>query len=340
MIQEKLRSIIESLGYGEYGFASLRKPLSLEYYKSWIEAGLHGEMEYLKRHLEIKESPEIRYPKAHSAIVFRFPYYPAEKNDFPLKESRVALYAKGMDYHDELKVKLENLMSALNESFPKEEFLFHTDSGPVLERDLAYQAGLGWFGKNSCIIDQKAGSLFFIAEILTSLKLPSAELKHPDRCGTCTRCIDACPTKAISNTGNQIDASRCISYLNIEKKGLPDPSLREAMGDWLFGCDICQTVCPWNEKLHGKKAMKSITEPETSRDTLTTELRMLLQASDSELKALFQGTPLTRSKPKGLRRNAIIVATNSQLKELKTDIEKHSDTDELRDLVLWSLERL
>ena len=340
MIQGKLRSIIEKHGDYEYGFAPLRDPVSLKYYEEWIESEKHAEMSYLKRHLEVKASPELRYPKAHSAIVFRFHYYPSKQTGFPLKETKVALYAQGKDYHDYLKEELQVLLDAFKEEFPEEEFLFHTDSGPVLERDLAYQAGLGWFGKNTCIIDQKKGSLFFIAEILTSLRLPKAEVLHPDRCGTCTRCIDACPTDALSDTSRSLDASRCISYLNIEKKGLPDADLRAQMGSWFFGCDICQTVCPWNEKTHGKPIMQSLTNPETSRDTLISELNQILSSTDSELKELFHGTPLTRAKPKGLRRNAIIVATNENLNELKDKIQFHSSNPDLEELVHWSLERL
>ena len=340
MIQEKLRSIIEKHGDYEYGFAPLRNPLSLKYYEEWIESEKHAEMSYLKRHLEVKASPELRYPKAHSAIVFRFHYYPKSKENFPLKETRVALYAQGKDYHDYLKEELQVLLSSLQEAFPDEVFHFHTDSGPVLERDLAYQAGLGWFGKNTCIIDQQKGSLFFIAEILTSLELPKAEVLHPDRCGKCTRCIDACPTNALSQSERSLDASKCISYLNIEKKGLPDKDLRGQMGSWFFGCDICQTVCPWNEKAHGKAKMNLLSENESSRDTLINELSNILSSTDSELKILFQGTPLTRAKPKGLRRNAIIVATNEALSELKDTIQKHKDTEDLSELVHWSLERL
>ena len=260
MNQRKLRSIIEQQGHYEYGFAPLRNPVSLKYYKEWIESEKHAEMSYLKRHLEVKESPELRYPKANSAIVFRFHYYPKKADHFPLRETPVALYAQGQDYHHYLKEELEPLFNKLIKEFPDEEFHFHTDSGPVLERDLAYQAGLGWFGKNTCIIDQKKGSLFFIAEILTSLQLDKAELTHPDRCGTCTRCIEACPTSALSEEKRSLDASKCISYLNIEKKGLPALDLRSSMGNWFFGCDICQTVCPWNEKAHGKTEMNQLSD--------------------------------------------------------------------------------
>ena len=155
MIQEKLRSLIEEQGFTEVGFAPLKNPMSFDRYEAWVKSGQHAEMKYLERHLPIKQNPELKYPSYQSAIVFRFHYATESDPEFPMQGARVALYAQRKDYHSSLEAKLKVLLEVLQAQFPAEKFLFHTDSGPVLERDLGYQAGLGWFGKNTCLIDQK-----------------------------------------------------------------------------------------------------------------------------------------------------------------------------------------
>ena len=211
-------------------------------------------MGYLARHLPQKETPQTLLPKAQSAIVIAVSYLPHpqpttnSETQERLQRLGVARYAQGEDYHDWLKEKLQQIILQLQTCFPEEHFLAATDSSPVLERDLAYHAGIGWFVKNTCIIHQQKGSFYLLGEILTTLSCDQVTLPHPDRCGTCNRCIEACPTQAIVSA-HVLDARKCISYLTIEAKDVPSLELREQIGAHFFGCDICQDVCPWNGKV-------------------------------------------------------------------------------------------
>jgi epoxyqueuosine reductase len=213
-----------------------------------------------------------------------------------------------------------------------------TDSSPVLERDLAYQAGLGWFGKNTCLIQRGQGSLFFIGEIYTDLATDPVNTLIPDFCGTCDKCIQACPTNAIEKP-RILNAQKCISYLTIESKKVPPMELREKINDWFFGCDICQTVCPWNEKVfknqletESKKTLNT-----KDREILIAELQFILNASGKKLQKEFQNSPLSRAGHFGLKRNAIIVASNQKLTELKPDILKYQHHAKLGELANWAL---
>lgn len=298
-------------------------------------------MSYLKDHMPLKQNPTSHYKGFSSAILIALPYFPNEDElDLSL---RVAQYARSKDYHIHFKGKLESLAQVLRENYPDEEFLCFTDSAPILERDLAAQAGLGWIGKNTCLIDRKKGSLFFIGEILTSLKLEAASELVSDFCGTCTRCIDACPTEAIQSD-RVLDARKCISYLNIELKSIPEESLRGKMGDWFFGCDICQTVCPWNEKALGKELMRKLSQEKVediNQEKLVDELRSILKLSNKQLMEHFKEFPLVRARGFGLKRNALIVTANLKLKELKEDVEFASrQWPRLKDLCNWTLECL
>jgi len=207
---------------------------------------------------------------------------------------RVSIYAKSKDYHKILSVKLHTIIEKLKKLYPKAEFLSAVDSKPVLERDLAYRSGLGWIGKNTCLINKENGSLFFIAEILTSLSLK--ELKdsnksktkktfYSDHCGTCTRCIDVCPTKALRP--HYLEVDKCISYRTIEKKEISKDILNSKTHSWLFGCDLCQTVCPWNEKVHGKDNMRDLETWSVGEDQKN-ELSEILKASNKSLDKTYK----------------------------------------------------
>lgn len=339
-MESKVSEILKHFNLEEFGFAALSPSLSLERYQAWLSKGYHGQMSFMDRHLEIKKNPTLKYPEFKSAIVLRKHYFNnlnAPERKFP--GLKVALYANAPDYHDEIPKALQPIVKELRLQFPGESFVVQTDSGPILERDLAYRAGLGWFGKNSMLIDEKKGSFFFIAEILTSLNLKSITALHPDRCGTCTRCIDACPTQAILPE-RQIDARRCVSYLNIESKTLPPAELRSGLGDWFFGCDICQAVCPWNEKAFGTGQLNPMTQslsPLSSQSLA--DLKFILEASDEQLKADLTGYPLLRPKPWGLRRNALVIVGNHKIYGLRLSVEKLSDP-RLFDLQQWVLEQL
>lgn len=335
-----LNPTLTEMGFSHFGLSALEKPLSFDFYREWLNEGLHGDMQYLADHAPIKENPQSKWPRVQSALVFAIPYFPhpEAKEDFPLKEARVSLYAQGYDYHFWFKQRMQTLCDRLKEQFPDEEFLAFTDSSPVLERDLAKRAGLGWVGKNTCIIHPKKGSLFFIGEILTSLKLETEFAPLPDFCGTCTRCLDICPTGALVEP-KKMDARKCISYLTIESRQIPDEDLREKIGDWFFGCDLCQTVCPWNQKVFkGQLTIDPVLELSDDKEkALTEELRYILTASGKKLTKDFFGTPLARAGSFGLKRNAIIVATNRRLQTLIPEIEALLSHEKLGTLAEWSL---
>lgn len=338
-IKEQLSQIIEESAFTDYGFSKLSEPLSMDKYEDWIDKSYHGSMDYLKKHKAIKSNPKIKFPNANSAIVITQNYYAHDFGDSKVSSLRSALYAQGDDYHFWFKDKIKALSQKLSLAFPKEEFLCFTDSAPVLERDLANKAGLGWVGKNSCLINSKKGSLFFIGEIYTSLQLSSNKSQHPDRCGKCTKCIDACPTQALK-TNRTMDARKCISYLTIENKEDPPENLRKDINDWFFGCDICQTVCPWNEKVFGKEGMAGLSKTRNKPDEqLLEELKFILTNSNKYLQKHFKSSPLARARGNGLKRNALIVIANLKLQDLEPEVREIAKTPRFESLAKWTLEQ-
>lgn len=312
----------------------------MSFYQEWLDQGLSADMTYLHEHFETKKNLKNVLPDAQSAIVLTHSYFnhphPHASVDEWRSHFQIAKYAQGVDYHYWFKDLLEKACEKLRAEHPSHHFIAATDSQPILERDFAYQAGLGWFGKNTCIIHSKKGSFFLIGEIITTLPAnkttgTSSEVTltpHPDRCGKCTRCIDACPTSALSaptadKSATQLDARKCISYWTIESKTTPPLELAQKFGTWFFGCDICQSVCPWNEKVFGYKHSEN-----TSADfsTLDREKNLnaileILKASNKSLEKKLKGSPLTRARGFGLKRNALVVALNMQATELIADLE-------------------
>lgn len=331
-----------------FGLTSLRAPISMNFYDQWLASGFHGEMDYLQRHRDHKADVTQWLPMARSAIVFAISYVSPDRNS-PGSTLRTALYTQlaqdQADYHTVLRERLSPVMDELGRRYPGETFRMAIDTAPILERDLAVRAGLGWVGKNTCVIDRKAGSLFFIAEILTSLEVDSstATVLEPDFCGTCTKCIDSCPTGALV-APRSLDARKCISYWTIEAKSVPPKELSDKFGDWFFGCDICQTVCPWNEKVFGREAMRSESRPIKTTDEeiseLINNLKSLLESSNREIEKRFKNTPLSRSRGFGLKRNALIVAGNLKLVELIPQIRDLSSDAKLAALADSTLLKL
>ncbi len=312
-----------------FGVTKLERPISIGFYDQWLADGYHGEMAYLESHRDLKADPNLYLSFAKSAIVFAIDYVPRfqDKSDYvtPPVSLRTALYtqyaASSADYHDAIRAELQPVLQELNVRYPTGQFRLAIDAEPVLERDLAVRAGLGWVGKNTCVIDRTGGSLFFIAEILTSLETNEAAVIPTDFCGSCTRCQTACPTGAIV-APKKLDARKCISYWTIESKTIAPKILSDKFGDWFFGCDICQTVCPWNEKVFGRSRMKSYSETIRSDvDAVAIELKEILESSNRQLARRFHGTPLSRARGLGLKRNALIVAKNLKLKALQPVIE-------------------
>lgn len=320
-IQQALRQAASREGFDLCGIAPVGAELrELQHFPAWIAAGRAGEMDYLKRtdeHGRLKRAAvENVAPWAKSAIVCAInyntpqPYSTASSDPACGWISRYAWGGSGgaTDYHDHLLARLRRveaaLQSAANTLGTDVRSWCYVDTGPIVERVLAKYAGIGWVGKNTLVINQELGSWLFLGVILTSLELTPA-VPAPDRCGTCTACIDACPTQALAPY--QMDATRCISYLTIEKRGSIPEELRAGMGRHLFGCDICQDVCPWNREA----AVTHMPEFQARPDLVNPPLEKMAAMSEQEFRQLFRGSPITRARYSGMRRNAVVAMGNS-----------------------------
>jgi len=349
-LRQKLPLLAQKYELNQLEISPLRSALTIDFYERWLAQRYHGDMSYLQTHLPLKKEPQKAHPLMRSVISVAQPYYPAAKKSAALPAARIALYAHQDDYHYWLKNKLEQIIDELRTDFPDALFAPYVDSGPLLERELGYQNSLGWFGKNTCLIHPEKGSLFFLAEILTSIDTsqepPLSPL--PDFCGKCTRCIDICPTGALESP-KSLKADQCISYYTIESKTIPPESMRKKIGDWFFGCDLCQTVCPWNEKffrslshvLPAEISTTSLLNLDSAQETaLVSYFRFLLTASHKQIQRHHQGSPLSRAGAKGLKRNALIVIGNRRLHALKDEVKKLVSVEGFQELALWTMKEL
>ncbi len=290
----------------------------LSVYTRWLDLSLYGGMTYLasERHITPRGNPLVLWPEARSILSVAVPYPHPASIAPPVEDQphgRIASYAWQADYHETMPAVFEALARQLALEFGRQfQWRGYTDSAPILERQMAAQAGLGWVGKNGCLIHPRTGSFFLLGELFTDLPIelvqpPSMEPVPPvpDRCGTCRRCLDACPTRCIRED-RTLDASRCISYLTIEHKGVIPRELRPQMGNWVFGCDICQIVCPWNRDKVGLPDGYSPAVPDPYP-----ALCELIQMGDGEFKETFAQSALMRPKRRGLLRNACIALGNS-----------------------------
>lgn len=345
-----------SIGFSHFGWAQLETPLTYNFYLQWLKDDAHADMIYLEEQKELKASATKLNPQLNTGLFFAFPYFPleAEIQDEKLQYFFIAKYARGSDYHNWIIARLNLLIDTFKVHFPNEVFIAYTDSKPILERDYAYQSGLGWVGKNTCIIHPKHGSYFLIAEILTSLSLGNELSSGPpvhDFCGTCRACIDACPTQALSE--RRLDANLCLSYWTIESKKIPPKNMRDKFGKQFFGCDICQDVCPWNKKNHKSNLLIEMQKQNTSSTPLENELQFLreiLTSSSRQLQRQWAHTPLSRARGFGLKRNALLYIGNNNLQSLQqvvTDFKKQlEDSQEeaksaqLIELADWCLQKL
>ncbi|HET8531199.1 MAG TPA: tRNA epoxyqueuosine(34) reductase QueG [Methylomirabilota bacterium] len=267
--------------------------------RRWVEAGHAGTMGYLSRRLEERLDPARVLPGARAAVCVALNYYQGESEDTSWRP--IARYAWGRDYHDVIGPRLERLAAHLTEAAGARS-RGYVDTGPVLERDLAARAGLGWIGKNTMLLHPTLGSWFFIGVLLTTADLV-ADAPLADRCGSCRACLDACPTGAFV-APYVLDARRCISYLTIEHRGEIDPALHRGMAGWQFGCDVCQDVCPWNRKAPTTR------HPELVPDAAYPGAAAVSTMDDAAIREAFRGSALLRAKPAGLRRNAVIYREN------------------------------
>jgi epoxyqueuosine reductase len=355
------------------GAASPESREERERFEAWLEAGSAGEMDYLKRTNEegelLRTSVRTAFPWAHSVIVCMANYNEAQPRSIdpaPPDAAWIARYAwsgsqnapednspqRPSDYHKVLLKRLKQVEADLRKHCGEFESRCYVDTGPLVERVYARYAGLGWTGKNTCLLNQQLGSWLFLGVILTSLELPSLELASDDlaipaadRCGSCTRCIDACPTQAL--TPYRMDASRCIAYLTIEKRGvIPDvdagpgltSDLREGIGRNVFGCDICQDVCPWNRKA----PIASDAELAPRAPLVNPALDWLAAMDADDFGEWFFGSPVKRARFDGFRRNIAIAMGNSGLDRFLPTLREwaHADDPGLADSAAWALQKL
>jgi epoxyqueuosine reductase len=301
----RLKAQAFGLGFDLAGITTLGPPDTSDEFDAWLANGYAGEMHYLVRGADLRRDARRPEPGMRSAIVVAMNYGGTQPT------GPIARYARGDDYHAVMREKLEELgrwfvADSAERTGERVRTRPYVDSGPVLERDLARRAGLGWFGKNTNLINPRLGSFFFIGALFTDADLAADAPFEADRCGSCTRCLDACPTHAFT-APRTLDATRCIAYLTIELKGEIPLEFRAAIGELVYGCDICQDVCPWNVRFS-----RDVTEPalEPRPDRIDPDPAELLALNENEWRARFGTSAMTRAKRRGLARNAAVVLGN------------------------------
>ena len=284
------------MGFDAFGVAPVEVDVRADYFKKWIADGMHGDMAWLARNPDRRTDARKVLPEARSLVVVGLNYY----QPHPPAGYRIAKYALGADYHDVILERLQQLCEVMRELGGEQKP--YVDTGPVLEKPVAAAAGLGWQGKSTILIHRGAGTWLFLGVVLTTLELEVSAAKEPDRCGSCTRCIDACPTAAII-APYKMDARKCLAYLTIEHKGAIPVEYREALGDRVFGCDDCLDVCPWNKWAVATREAHFTPRPHPP-------LRETLAWTDDQFLAHFKGTPVERLGLARWRRNALTVLGN------------------------------
>lgn len=331
-------------GFDLAGIASAGPIAEAAHYAQWVDAGMAGRMGYLTDHRgSMRADVRMLMPEAKSVLMVGQLYNAPRPYSTSIDDATLAWisrYAWGADYHDVMRAKLEETVRRMSERTAF-EFKICIDTAPLLERSLARLAGLGWVGKNTCLINQGQGSWFFLGALLLSLEL-EPDVPPPDRCGSCTSCIDVCPTAAIVPTGAsegpqwQVDARLCISYLNIELKGSIPGELRPLMGPHVFGCDLCQDVCPWN-----RKAAETTEEAWQPRE-FAPPLEKLARLTREEFRDLFGSSPVSRSRYQGFLRNVAVAIGNSNDPSLLPALEHLSKNEDeiVREHASWALEQI
>ncbi len=334
-LENDIRNYAATLGFPLCGFTRLTRLPREEFFTDWLAQGHAGGMDFLAREPQRRIDPHIPFPEARSIICLGYPYLPPLLPSVDWQSElrgRIAAYATGADYHDVIKKKLWKLIEFLKGREPNIWVRPYVDTGPLLEREWATRSGLGWFGKNTMLLHKSMGSWFFLAEILVSLGLEGEGLPGA-HCGTCTRCLDDCPTDALE-TGYVLKAPLCISYLTIEHRGPIPHELRPKMGNWIFGCDICQDVCPWNVKF-GRPQAELV-------DELCPSLPALLRLDDAGFRVRFRRSAIWRTKRRGLLRNVAIALGNSKNPEAIGPLETalHDSEPLIRAHAAWALGQL
>ena len=337
-LKEDLKSEAHRLGFQLVGVTTPDPPPHLDVYNGWLAAGHHAGMSWMgtERNRQRRENPRLILPECRSILALGMAYPPSPLDPLQEGKGRIASYAWGDDYHDVLPDRLKAVVTfiegRLGSQVPNR---WYTDTGPILEREIAQRAGLGWIGKNSCLIAPQAGSYFVLAEILLGIKLPPDEPLIHDHCGSCTDCIEACPTSCILSN-RTIDANRCISYLTIEEKGNLPMEYRSQIGNWIFGCDVCQQVCPWNQRFAlPSKEPRFAARPERVFPTLEEVLMLTPEAFSRG----FKGSPIKRTKRRGFLRNVAAAIGNTSHTEGVSALTQALDDNEalVRAHAAWAL---
>lgn len=339
MTSQEVRELARECGFELAGVAAAQPVTDAAVYRDWVAAGFAGEMRYLTdRRAEAREDPRSLLASARSIVcvgkLYQTPWPQSTKfNDATC--GWISRYAWGDDYHDVLRRGLERLAGQMTERAGAFEWKACVDTAPLLERSYARMAGLGWIGRNTCLINQQSGSWFFLGELLLSLEL-APDVPPPDRCGTCRRCIDACPTVAIvpRENGWTVDSRLCISYFTIEQRGPIAESMRPGIGGHVFGCDICQDVCPWNRRA----PVASEFQPRN----FAPPLAEMASLTEVEFRTMFRGTSVTRAKYSGFLRNVAIAMGNGGLPQFRAPLEKLAASADavVVESARWALSRL
>lgn len=327
-LKEALRQQIEALGFDTWGVAAADPLPGADYLSRWIEEGQAGDMvSWLGRNPESRAHPQDLLPGARSVIVVGLNYHQPE----PERRGRIASYALGEDYHDILSTKLKHLATWLEDKGGRQRVA--VDSSPLMEKPAAVRAGLGWMAKSTMLLNRHWGTWLFLGEVMTTLEF-EPDLEESDHCGKCTACIDICPTRAIT-APYQLDARRCISYLTIEHKGAIPEEFREAIGDHLFGCEECLTICPWN------RWARPTREPRLAAMTRP-DLRDMLSWDDIRFRKEFRGTPVYRLKRDRWLRNICVVLGNIGTGDDLPSLRQASgdDSELVREHAQWAIGRI
>ena len=344
--REALRADALGLGFLQVGFAPAVRPPHADAYIEWLRQERHGEMRWMAREDSVRRrlDPREALPGCRTLVMVSLGYAgsPTEEVRDPGR-SRVARYAAGRDYHHEFENRLDRLASLIRERWPSAAAKAYVDYGPVLEREHAQRAGLGWVGKNTMLIHPKLGSWTLLGELLTTAEIRPDTPFEADRCGTCVRCIEACPTGAITGP-RELDARRCISYLTIELRGSIPESLRPAVGNRVFGCDICQEVCPWNDDVPGGdlSALAARWGGPIPQETMANWAEELLDLSDEQFRSRYGETALARPGREGLLRNLCVGLGNSGDPSVMPVVMRCFDETSpiVREHAAWALARL
>ena len=342
-LKNAIKTEVNNLGFSHIGYCSPKTPIGFDTYLQWLDQGHSADLEYLQRNdaIEKRRDPRKILESVETIIVLAIPYYPPNPPEAGLSNPRIASYALGEDYHKVIPVLLKSFIQWLESNINGEhlEYKVYTDTGPILERSLATMAGIGWIGKNSCLIIPGQGSYFLLAEILINLYFSPDQQLDIDYCGNCHRCIDSCPTKCIQDN-RTIDTANCISYLTIENKKEISENLREKTGNWVFGCDVCQQVCPWNKQF-AKLPKHTYFQP---FDQISSFRFEQINALDESLfNQIVTNSPIKRAKLKGFKRNTVNAIGNSGNPDFLSIMENLLGTE--TDLMLinqiqWSIRRI